>query len=196
MRSVFLVIAACATLGAQSMVETSAAAAGGAVGGVAGKKVSDAVTNILNKVDKTAAKAAADKARAEKEKNEPMLEVGPGVPHNHAAGAKAEPKESVPPPPPVRHAARHSAPPPPPAPEPVAVPAPEPPPAPPITATDLRTIAVGATRDDVVKLGIPSARVTMFDDGHVLEVFRYVLKETDIGTVRLTDGAVSSVQVH
>src|SRR5580658_7857229 len=42
----------------QSMIETAAAAAGGSVGGVAGKKVSDGLTSIFEKVDKSAAKAA------------------------------------------------------------------------------------------------------------------------------------------
>jgi len=60
MRSVCLVILLGGTLGAQSLVEYSGAAAGGAAGGVAGKKVSDGLTSIFNKMDKATAKAAGD----------------------------------------------------------------------------------------------------------------------------------------
>lgn len=200
MRSAFLVILLGATLPAQSLVEHSAAAAGGAVGGVAGKKVSDAVTSIFNKVDKAAAKAAADKERSGKEKNEPLFEVGPGVPHSRGAEPKAEPatRESVPAPPPLHHASARGparTPRPAPASEPAFAPI-EPPPPPPVTTGELRTVAVGENRDEVLKLGVPAARITMFEDGHLVEIFRYVSQETNVGTVRLSDGAVASVQVN
>src|SRR5471030_2313169 len=68
----------------QSMLEAGAAAAGGSVGGVAGKKVSDGLTKIFEKVDKQTAKAAkageTKKAANPADSNTPLLEVGPGVP--------------------------------------------------------------------------------------------------------------------
>ena len=212
MRTAYLVILLGSSLAAQSLVEYSGAAAGGAVGGVAGKKVSDGVTGIFNKIDKATAKAAAADKDTAKDKNAPALEVGPGVPvaHSsapaasahaattHTARARVEPG-SVPPPPPVHRTAAHR---PAPAaePEPVAtlapIPPPPPPPPPVATAADLRTIAVGTDRGDVLKLGVPAARIMMYEDGHLVEIFRYMSADADIGVVRLADGAVSNVQVN
>jgi len=185
MRELLVVILLGGSVWAQSLVEHAAAAGGGSVGGVAGKKVSDGITKIFNKVDKSTAKAA------EGPKNAPLLEVGPGVP-------KAQ-GDSVPaPPPPARHAAVHKTP----APAPVA-PAPPaevvapvpPPPAPPVvTAEDIQKVSLGMQRGQLLKLGAPASRITMFDDGHLVEIYRYMTKDTTLGVVRLTDGSVSSIQ--
>jgi hypothetical protein len=51
-------------------------------------------------------------------------------------------------------------------------------------------------REDLLKLGAPASRIMMSDDGHLLETFSYAQKDTSIGRVKLTDGAVSSVEVH
>jgi hypothetical protein len=174
------------------MVESAAAAAGGSVGGVAGRKVGEGLANIFNKVDKSAAKAA--KTDASKTSPiadpDPLMEVGPGKP-------RAE--SSVPPPPPVHHTAVHkaarvraheAAPAPVPAAAPVA-----PRPLPEVSASDLKRVAAGMTRGEVLQLGPPTARITMFDDGHLLEIYRYQAKDTTIGVVRLVDGSVSAVQM-
>jgi len=55
---------------------------------------------------------------------------------------------------------------------PVAAPAPTPP-APEVTVADLKSVANGMPRADVLKLGEPAARVTMVEDGHLLEIFRF-----------------------
>ena len=76
---------------------------------------------------------------------------------------------------------------------------PPPPPLPPppqATAEDLKRITNGMSREDVLKLGAPASRITMDDDGHLLEVFSYSDKDASIGRVRLTDGAVSKVEIH
>jgi hypothetical protein len=181
----------------QSMLEGAAAAAGGSVGGVAGKKVSDGLNRILGVVDKQTAKAAdqgkSDQAKTKASKaassptssdpSGPLFEVGPG---------SAKPDGSnVPPPPPVHRASIRK-----PAPEPavpvIAPPPPPPPvPAPVVTSDNLRQLSNGASREDVMKMGTPSARITMADGGHLVETYRY----HNAGSVRLTDGAVSSVQV-
>ena len=181
-------------LKAQSMVETAAAAAGGSAGGIAGKKVSDGLSKIFEKVDKHTAEAAkgADttKARRAVPDAPPLLQVGPGVPQSDGS--------NVPPPPPIRHAAvrktapveRHM-----PAVEPAPVVVAQPP-APDVTAADLKRVTAGMLRDEVLKLGSPAARITMVDDGHLLEIYRYQANETTLGVVRLTDGAVSTVVVR
>jgi hypothetical protein len=175
----------------QSMVESAAAAAGGSVGGVAGKKVSDGLTRIFNKIDKSAAKAAETPAPAKKavtpEPVAPLIQVSPGVPK--------EERISVPPPPPVRHAAVAR-----PKPAPVRAPtylAPIPPPPPPdVTAEELKTVTAGMRRDDVLKLGMPSARITMFDEGHLIEIYDYASNESMVGAVHLKDGMVASVVIR
>jgi hypothetical protein len=196
---IFLSGSLCGSVYGQSMLETSAAVAGGSVGGVAGKKVSDGLTKIFDKMDKQAAKAAKvgdGKTTGAKgtvaDRNAPLLEVGPGVP-------KMTDSSNVPPPPPVRRAAVHKPTPPPPAPEPIVEPppaVPPPPPPPEMTADDLKNVTAGMQRDEVLKFGAPASRITMFDDGHLLEIYSYQAKETTFGVVRLTDGAVSNVQIR
>lgn len=209
MKLAMLVILLGAAASAQSLVEHSAAAAGGAVGGVAGKKVSDGVTSIFQKLDKAAGKAAKTDAPAKPAEapkgnpNDPVFEVSPGVPH--ARSAKPAPRSaarnevpSVPPPPPLaHHAARKPAP----AvetrqPDPVPQPVLAAPPPPIATRQDLQKIPVGETRADLLKLGFPAVHITMYDNGHLVEEFRFMKDDADIGIVRLTDGAVSNVQVN
>jgi hypothetical protein len=207
-------VAICASAYGQTMVETAAAAAGGSVGGVAGKKVSDGLTSIFEKVDKSAAKAAksgdakgnssakgvssstrkggdarsAD-ATTYADSNTPLLEVGPGVPRPDGS--------NVPPPPPLRRASVRKAVPaqnlPPP---PIAPPPPPAPPAPQMTADDLKHVTSGMQRTEVLKLGVPASRISMVDEGHLLEIYRYQSSDATLGVVRLTDGAVSNVLIR
>src|SRR3984957_5186404 len=123
---------------AQTMTEVGASAAGSAIGSAAGKKVSDGITAIFGKVDKTTKKAAAKPATAEdNSKGEPLLEVGTGMPRVSVG-------ESVPPPPPpaghrasVRPVAE------PPLPEIAPPPPPPPPPPPQVTTDDLKRVGNG-----------------------------------------------------
>jgi len=36
----------------------------------------------------------------------------------------------------------------------------------------------------------------MFDNGHLVEIFKYQTRESTFGVVRLSDGSVSSVEVR
>ena len=118
-----------------------------------------------------------------------MFEVSPGVPRERGV---------PPPPPPARRAGlAKTAPAPPPAPAPMlAPPPPVAPPPPPVTAGDLQNLTVGTDRSDVLKLGPAASRITMFDDGHLVEVYRYATHDNTVGVVRVTDGAVSSIQMR
>ena len=172
----------------QTMVEFGAAAAGGSVAGASGKKVSDGINSIFGKVNGTTDKAAAS-GKAAPAKQQPALEVSSGVPKDDSSG--------VPPPPESRAAVRKAAP------EPASVvtvaevaPVAPPPPPPQMTAENLKQVAPGASREDVLKLGAPSARITMIDDGHLVEVYNYIAHGENLGRVRLSDGAVASVQAH
>jgi hypothetical protein len=193
MRALICVIALATTSYGQSMIETGAAAAGGSVGGVAGKKVGEGLANIFNKVDKAATKAS--KADPAANPNTPLMEVSPGVPRGAV---------SVPPPPPLHRAAapakrtaRVATPAPTPAsevlPAPIALPAVQ---IRDVTTDDLQKLAAGTDRENVLQLGTPSERITMFDDGHLLEIYRYSSGGSSIGVVRLVDGSVASVQLR
>jgi hypothetical protein len=186
-----LFLAVAGTAAAQSMTESAALAGGVAAGGVAGKKVSDGIDAVFRKTGA----AVKDAAKSPSGKTGPVetIRIGPGTPR----------LDSVPPPPPIRGA--RPAPPPRPElprvaaylPEPVVVPAPPPkPPPPPMTPEDLGRVAQGMPREELLKLGTPAARITMFDDGHLVEVFRYMAGDLSVGAVRLSDGAVTSVVVR
>lgn len=182
----------------QALTETAGALAGGSIGGVAGKKVSDGISSVFRKVDSVAGKAAktakapvtAARAKSGNSKGSTVLQVGPGgVIKDHSL---------VPPPPPVRRVAAVVPQPPPLAPPgPVIVQRiPVLPPPPRVTPDDLKALANGTARRDVLKLGAPASRITMYDDGHLVEIYRYQSRDTTLGVVRLSDGSVSSVEVR
>lgn len=180
-------------LPAQALIEHAAAATGGTVGGVAGKKLSDGLTKIFEKVDATTKKAAKigenGQAKQVDAKGVPLLQVGPGSPKGRDTSGV------VPPPPPARRAGVQTQAPPP-VPAPVVVVAPPPPPPPEVKVEDLKKLIAGTKREEVLKLGPPAARVTMFDDGHLLEIYRYMAGDTTLGVVRLIDGSVSSLLIR
>ena len=197
MRRIFFMMPLLAVMAsAQTMTEVGASAAGSAVGGAGGKKVSEGISNIFGKVNKTAEKAA--KPAQDNSTGAPLLEVGPGAPRVSGGGG-----QSVPPPPPPAHRASV-------APRPVPAveatpeiaspltpaPTPAPPPPPTVTADDLKKVTNGMSREDLLKLGAPASRITMSDEGHFLESFTYSEKDSWIGRVKLTDGIVSNVEVH
>ena len=199
-----VIVSAAASLAwSQAMTEAAGVLAGGSIGGVAGKKVSDGITNVMTKVDGVASKAAkttkAPEAAVAKAKGEApaggtVIQVGPG-------GVVKDHSLVPPPPPPTKHAA--NVPPPPPTEstpvitalhQPIVVLPPPPPPQ--MTAEDLKSLASGTDRTDVLKKGVPAARISMYDDGHLVEIYRYQSHDRTIGVVKLSDGAVSSVQVQ
>jgi hypothetical protein len=191
-----LAVAGCAW--SQAFTDAAGVIAGSSVGVGAGKKLSDGVTSVLQKVDATSAKAAkidvTAKPTAKASEKVPLL-AGPVI--QTAPGGVVKDHSLVPPPPAKKVAVI------PPPPPPVAMAAPAvlapvyapPPPPPPAKVEDLRTLASGTTREEVLKLGVPSSCITMFDDGHLVEIYRYQNRETTLGVVRLSDGSVSSVQV-
>src|ERR1700733_9424888 len=78
---------AVAIASAQTMTEVGASAAGSAIGSAAGKKVSDGITAIFGKVDKTTSKAAAKTPAEDNSKAAPLLDVGPGAPRVSGGGS-------------------------------------------------------------------------------------------------------------
>jgi hypothetical protein len=175
---------------AQTMTEFGAAAAGGSVAGASGKKVSDGLTAVFGKVAEHTAKAA-----GKEEKLAPALTLGPGVPKAETGGVP------LPPPQPGRRAIAMQ----PPSPS-FALPqevaqtptlasvTPVLPPPPEMSPEELKAVAIGMSRADVLKLGAPASKITMFDDGHISETYSYRQQGRKFGAVRLTDGAVASVE--
>lgn len=203
MRQILLLFGIAGMISAQSLTEFGAAAAGGTTGTVAGKKVSDGITSIFGKVSKQTSTAAGE--------SEKTLEIGPGVPnpprkasrpereeHGSDRGSERGPDHSmVPPPPPLAHAAlrkppQHREPPR----EPVEPVVPVTPPPHVVRAEDLKNLALGTSREDVLKAAPPASRVTMFEGGHLLEIFHYASNDSNIGEVRLSDGTVASVELQ
>jgi hypothetical protein len=220
MRLIFLILAVSVAGWSQTLTEGAAAIAGGAVGGAAGKKVGEGVGGILDKVAGTAAKAADDKDKqaTKQAKPAPALEVGtgvakagavtdggspggssaPGSTRRSAPKAATRDRSLVPPPPPLAHESVAKVEPPPPPPPVVEAVAPPPPPPPPpeVTPEDLKGLTNGADRLTVLKLGPPASRVSMAEAGHLLEIYSYSQRDRNFGVVRLSDGVVSSIEIH
>jgi hypothetical protein len=187
----------------QNLTEFGAAAAGSTVGGASGKSVSNSITAIFGKVNQPSAKAPVKETVTETEKEtksekEPQADVSKVTP-----GASIADPSGVPPAP--SPAGKRTAP----APLPVAqfiVPedvarisswadvAPALPPPPVMSPEDLRSVSVGSTRADVLKFGAPSSKITMFEDGHVVELYSYHQNGQKFGGLRLIDGVVTSIQ--
>ena len=180
---------------AQSLTEFGAAAAVGSVGGASGKKVSDGLTAVFEKVGQQTTKAAKS---GDKTPTEPALELAPGVVREETGGVPLPPSpagRSGLTPPQVSSVVKVTLP------QEVAetsslasVTALPPPPE--MSQESLKTVSEGMSRADVLKLGAPASRITMFDDGHLSETYSYRQQGQKFGAVRLTDGAVASVEVR
>lgn len=208
MRGFFLVLTLAGALSAQSMVEFGAITAGTAVGGVAGKAVSNGISTSLRKTGGVVQRASKVQPRMQVVTPSvavPSLQVSPGVPKAEPAHRRAsaqadrsfvppppEPNNVPPPPPPTRRAARTA---PRPAPIEVVYFEPQPEPAPRVDI-DLAYILPGMPRPDLLAFGDPSSRITMFEDGHVVEIYSYRNTLLASGSVRLIDGSVASIQTY
>lgn len=71
---------------------------------------------------------------------------------------------------------------------------PAPPPAP--VNVDLALIERGMARESLLALGNPSSKMTLYEDGHMLEIYQYRNQTLASGTVRLRDGAVSAIEAR
>jgi hypothetical protein len=202
MRSFFLLIglSAAAAMG-QTMLEMGGIVAGSSVGSAAGKKLSDNFGSTLKKVAKTTEKAA--KAEPEKAKQkQPQAEVpepvaiDPAFLPSRSKDTPGSEANNVPPPPPpkkklqpqqpVRAAVR---------PAPVVQVRYETPKPLPLNV-DLSLISAGMRREDVLKLGQPSARISMYEGGHLVEVYNYHNATYPSGSLRLQDGTVTSIDAR
>jgi hypothetical protein len=192
----------------QALTEHAAAAAGAAIGAGAGKGLSNSMTKIFGETDKETAKAAKPDAK------KPSKPVTDPAPDPLAAKSKSKPSPVpvgddglAPLPASSRRAARKPVPreetaaalPAAVAVTPIAT-------APPIfqpvikvpTAEDLANIKIGTTGEDMVSaLGPPASRLIIpDDDGHLRETCQYWANGQVLGTIRLDNGQVASVETR
>jgi hypothetical protein len=216
MRLLALSFIGCIGLAGQSLTEHAAAAAGATVGTAAGKPLGTALGKVFGEVDKTTSKAAGPKT-AKPEAAKPVAVAAPTVaehPKGSAGGSgggdaagsggggRVSKSGSL------RHSSRgrelpvQAAP--------VAAISVAPISAEPIraeplvkeptikepTVEEVARIKVGATASELsTVLGAPESKVSIpGDDGHLLEICQYWAKGEPVGTVRLDNGRVVSVQ--
>jgi len=192
---------------AQSLSEHAAAAAGATIGTAAGKPLSNAITKIFGSVDNDAKKAAATKANAPKVQTKESKESTPtpsmstptlGGSSTPSIGSTSSPSTAAAPGSSRRQrrdAASASS-------ETttvslpvVSVPAVQEPARVEPTAEQFVSVKVGATAKEVLAvLGAPASRVTIPDEGHMLEICQYWAKGKQLGTIRLDNGQVVTVQ--
>jgi hypothetical protein len=192
----------------QSLTEHAAAAAGATVGTAAGKPLGTALGGIFGAVDKSTSAAANPKttkpvvikpspvapAAAPIATGHPSVGVGgggdvaaggSGGASHHVARRKVLPEEpQLEPVAPIAPVAAAPV---------VEIPVIKEP-----TAQDVAGIKVGATSSELREaLGAPESMVSIpGDDGHLLEICQYWAKGEAVGTIRLDNGRVVSVQTN
>jgi hypothetical protein len=212
MRLLALSFIGCIGLAGQSLTEHAAAAAGATMGTAAGKPLGTALGKVFGEVDKTTSKAAGPKT-AKPEPAKPVAVAAPAAPTKVAehpkgsgggggdvagsgGGSRVSKSGSS------RHASRGRELPVEAAPvaaisvapiiaQPTAEPIRKEP-----TVEEVARIKVGATASELsTVLGAPESKVSIpGDDGHLLEICQYWAKGEPVGTVRLDNGRVVSVQ--
>ncbi len=182
---------------AQSLSEHAAAAAGATIGTAAGKPMSNAITKIFGQVDNDAKKAANQKADTKPQPKSPTTTsttpaLGAPSPGQPLSSQPSNETYRRPTRAPVSEYSQPTT-----ANLPVVVApivVPEPPHKEP-TPEQLASVKVGATASEVLSvLGPPESRVTIPDDGHLLEICQYWAKGKQLGTVRLDNGQVITVE--
>jgi len=193
---VSMLAAAAVTLSAQNLAETALAAATGSVAGVAAKPISDSLTKVFGQVN-AQAKSSTNASEQKKETATPEVvptksEVStpaPGfAPASPGSGPATGRKWSG------FGRMQYAARPPAPATQSKATMAASERPQP--TMEQIASVSAGMERSDVLtRLGTPVARLSIPDSGQFLEVYQYVDRGGNTGSVRLRDGRVSEVRV-
>ena len=183
---------------AQSLAEHAAAAAGATIGVAGGKPVSDAITKIFNNTNDTTVKAASVK-NDDKTQKRTLTATPISGPASAPAGA---PSAASAPASATRHASvrphRASTP------EEVAIvetaavvtqPVLQEPVVKEPSVEDLASVKVGTSEKELLAaLGTPASRITIPEEGHLLEICQYWAKGRQLGTVRLDNGQVVTVE--
>jgi hypothetical protein len=175
---------------AQSSLEYAAAAAGGSVGGVAGKGLSAAIDKVFKKVDekgeqalKIAGEPQAAKAPGKTGKAAVKVEKDLPAMAPAARGRRSRPAVALPAAAPSSDMAAFSR----------AAAVPE---RPQVTRDQLASLQPGiSAQNTIAALGRPSARISIPEEGRLLEIYQYSANGHVIGAVRLSGGVVSGVRI-
>jgi hypothetical protein len=213
MRSLALIalgsLVAAASLTGQSLADHAAAAAGATVGTAGGKPIGTALGKIFGDVDKSTSKAAGPKvivttkppALAPPHSAPPAASGGSsaaagafgssGRGRSASASARQSAQRREPP---AADESRGSAQ----IDQALNIPAPITPVVKEPSLEEVAAVKVGATSNELeATLGAPESRVSIpGDDGHLLEICQYWAKGQPLGTVRLDNGLVVSVQTQ
>jgi hypothetical protein len=154
------------------------------IGSAAGKRISDQMANSLRQGTRSFGTGKAKGGPA-----------GPGGAAAAKTAATNVPPPPPPPPPPLRRPVTAS--------KKLTAPSwmtetfigPPPPPPPPVNV-DLALIERGMARESLLALGKPSSKITLYEDGHMVEIYQYRNQTLASGTVRLRDGAVATVEAR
>ena len=194
MRSLYPIFIASLTLALpafpQAILEHSAAAAGATIGTTAGKSLSNSMDKIFGNLEENTVHAAGV-TKEDKKKQETALE-----PQSAQAGSEdsttsdtdskrvSRSRKGH-----AKVAARTQ-----PAAAPlISIPAPEPPVKEPALA-DLLNVKTGAKEESLTaSLGQPTSKVTIPDDGHLVEILRYTAGGQLLGVIRVDNGEVVNV---
>jgi hypothetical protein len=194
-----------ASLCGQSLTEHAAAAAGATIGTAAGKPLGTTLGKMFGDVDKSASTAAT--AKAAKPIVVKSAVAAPSVAAEHSATVVIAPSagagagEGATGGGGAHRLARHKE-------LPVEQQPAETAPLAPIVisepvfkepnAQDLANVRVGTSANEMrALLGVPESKVSIpDDDGHLLEICQYWAKGEQLGTIRLDNGRVVSVQVN
>lgn len=193
MRSLYPILIVTLALPAfpQALVEHSAAAAGATIGTTAGKSLSNSMDRIFGNMEENTVHAAGVTKKVEKKKEQVLSAEtgsaqtdadGPASPNGKTKSARSRRGKAG-----ARTETAATAPL-------IAIPAPPPLPKEP-ALEDLLNVQTG-TREEALtaSLGRPSSRISIPDDGHLLEILRYTAGGQLLGVVRVDNGAVVSVQ--
>ena len=181
----------------QALVDHAAAAAGASIGATAGKPLSNGITAIFGKVDDTTAQAAKkpsekdkDKDKAEKSKPEKPSALG-SAPSASASGPStpsSRPQRASSSRPSRRAVQSNSWP------EPVVYTQVPPPVVKEPALQDLLNVQIGSKEQDCIAgLGTPSSRISIPEEGHMIELLRYTAQGRLLGTIRVDNGQVVNV---
>ena len=196
MRSFYPILIASMTLALpafpQALTEHAAAAAGATIGTTAGKSLSTSMDKIFGNLEENTVHAAGI-TKEEKKRREQALEPETGTVQTAAPGDSTNSDTDGKPASRKRHAkmaARTQ----PVAAPPIAIPAPEPPAKEP-ALEDFLSVKTGTKEEALTAaLGAPASRITIPDDGHMIELLRYTAGGELLGVIRVDNGEVVSIQ--
>jgi hypothetical protein len=177
---------------AQSLAEHAAAAGGATIGTAAGKPMSNAITKIFGQVNTDAGKAAKNPnpskpltktvAETPAVKTPVASSSTPSAQPSSISHRRAYRTETV------AHAPEI-------APTFTIVPVEPPPTVKQATVEELALIKIGTSEKDLVEaLGRPHSRITIPEEGHMLETLQYRANGKPLGTIRLDNGQVVTIE--